>query len=439
MPATCLEDVFIHFMNQPMTPAEFEALYVNADRGRGGPVFDQLKRRLVRMPEGRQKILLAGHKGCGKSTELLRLQRDIERDFVVLSFSVQSELDPMNIHYIELFIVTMEKLFDLFVREPRIYVEPRYIENVRNWMATEEIEHITHKYLSMDVAAGLKTGVDIPFFAKVFAQFKSAAKASTSLKEALKTKVEPKLSELILNCNLLIGQVKAQLATLGKKGLMIVIEDLDKVEMQKAEDIFYGHAPQLVQLDCHIVFTYPIALLYHPRFKTIENNFEKALVLPMVMVRDKAGDPFEPGIAVMEEVVGHRMDVGLFADPSVLRDMIEISGGCFWDLFRLVKDAADSAMDDGQPRIGPAHFRAAYYALKADYERTLAENREKGIKVDEYYDALVNCAKDPHKKPRFTDPMLDLMNNLSVLNYNGQNWHDVHPIVKDILTERGLI
>jgi hypothetical protein len=35
--------------------------------------------------------------------------------------------------------------------------------------------------------------------------------------------------------------------------------------------------------------------------------------------------------------------------------------------------------------------------------------------------------------------MLDLMNNLTVLGYNGDNWHDVHPTVRDILKERGMI
>ncbi len=35
--------------------------------------------------------------------------------------------------------------------------------------------------------------------------------------------------------------------------------------------------------------------------------------------------------------------------------------------------------------------------------------------------------------------MLDLRNNLTVLSYNDVGWSDVHPVVRDILKEKGLI
>jgi len=35
--------------------------------------------------------------------------------------------------------------------------------------------------------------------------------------------------------------------------------------------------------------------------------------------------------------------------------------------------------------------------------------------------------------------ILDLMSNLTILNYNGENWCDVHPMVRDILKERKMI
>ena len=34
---------------------------------------------------------------------------------------------------------------------------------------------------------------------------------------------------------------------------------------------------------------------------------------------------------------------------------------------------------------------------------------------------------------------LDLRNNLTILGYNGEHWSDVHPVVMDILKERGKI
>ncbi|MDM8537859.1 hypothetical protein QUF70_13965, partial [Desulfobacterales bacterium HSG17] len=113
MPAKNLNEVYNYFQLKPVNIETFETFYVNADKGRGGkPIFNALKRRIVNNPDGCLKLLFSGHKGSGKSTELIRLQKNIENDFVVVNFSVAEELDIININYIELFIVTMEKLFN---------------------------------------------------------------------------------------------------------------------------------------------------------------------------------------------------------------------------------------------------------------------------------------------------------------------------------------
>ena len=101
-----------------------------------------------------------------------------------------------------------------------------------------------------------------------------------------------------------------------------------------------------------------------------------------------------------------------------MKDMIRYCGGCLWDLFRMIRDAADNALDFGRSKINLEDYTSAYLFLKADYERTIADNKERGIKVDEYYAALTLCANDSEKKPGFSDVILDLMSNLTILNYN---------------------
>jgi GTPase SAR1 family protein len=439
MPASTLEEVDSCFRNEPVKIEDFDEFYVPADEGRGKSDFRRLKRHLSDNPSGNCKILLAGHRGCGKSTELVRLQKDIESDFVILNFSITKELDILNLSYIELFIATMEKLFEFFNQEKRIKIKNEHIENIKRWISSREIMEINNDYIGVDIEAGVGGKANIPAFVNFFAKFKAAAKSSTSMKEVLKRKVEPKLSELISNCNMLIEEIKSQLTNIDKNGLLIIMEDLDKVNIEKGEDIFYIHSTQLTQLDCHCIFTFPIALLYHIKFNTIKNNFELASVLPMIKVFDKNGIESPDGIRIMEDIIRARMDFSLFVDNNIIKDMIKKSGGCLWDLFRLIKDAADNALDFEKKQIDKDDFESAYKSLKADYERTIAENKEKDIKVQEYYEALVKCAKDEKKKPEWTDVILDLMNNLTVLNYNGDNWHDVHPVVKDILQERGLL
>lgn len=439
MPASRLEDVFAHFLSEPITMEDFDRLYVEVDKGRGAPRYVILRRRITSNPEGSLKLLFVGHRGCGKSTELVRLQKDIGPDFAILNFSVLRELDPQNLNYIELFVATMEQLFELFRKQPKITLNPSHLQDIRDWLKTREIEEINRTYLGLDIETGMKAGVEIPFLAGFFAKFRAAAKSSSSLKETLKARVEPKLADLIGNCNRLIGDVKDQLPSVGKRGLVLIIEDLDKVDLKKGEEIFYVHSIQLTQLECHCIFTFPIALLYNPKFTAIRNSYSEHFVLPMIKVSEKNGRPCKEGIESLERVVAQRMDIGLFENKSILRDMIRYSGGCLWDLFRMIRDASDNALNHERTRIGKADFKAAYLSLKSDYEFTISENKEKGITVDQYLATLRDCALDTTKKPSSTEAMLDLRNNLTVLAYNGDQWSDVHPVVKDILKEKGLI
>src|SRR3990172_431449 len=246
MPANNLNDVFRYFYKQAhITVDNFDEFYVNADKGRGKTAYTPLKRQLVTTPDGSLKILFAGHKGCGKSTELVRLQKSLDNDFVVLSFSVRNELDVNNINYIELLIVAMERLFGFVNDEHRMKISSAYLKNITNWLRSEELEKINNKHLGIDLETGAEAGFDIPFITKFFAKFKAAAKASVSMKETLKMTIEPKLTELILNCNLLINEIKNSLSDIGKKGLVIIMEDLDKLSLSKTEEIFFDHSAQL--------------------------------------------------------------------------------------------------------------------------------------------------------------------------------------------------
>ena len=439
MRAFKLEDVYDCFDSNPINIKDFDKYYVDVDEGRGLTPLKKMKRLFERNPGGSYKFLFAGYKGCGKSTELNRLQKDLQDDFIVLNFSVREELDILNISYIELFIALMKRLFQFAGEEKKIKIPKKYIENITNWVKSKEIVDIDEKYLGMNVETGATAEVGVPFFAKFFARFTASAKASSSLKETLRETVEPKLSELILNCNLLINEIKAQLEKIDKKGLIVIVEDMDKVDLQKGEDIFYVHSAQLTQLNCHTIFTFPIALKYYIRFTAIKNNYTGSFDLPMIKVKNKDGSSFEEGRNLMREIIKQRMDVKVYADPAIIDKMIDYSGGCLFDLFRMIRDAADNALDFDREQIEEEDFKAAYLYLTSDYENTIAENKAEQIPVDKYYEVLVECARDKKKKPRQSKELLDLRNNLTVLGYNGENWSDVHPVVRDILKERGKL
>jgi len=438
---TDISSIFNRLSIEPLHGDELDSYYVDAFRGRGDNPVMSLKRRLLGDPNGKQQILFSGYRGCGKSTELNKLQREIGDGFIVLNFSVLKELDPVNINYVELFVITMEKLFDVVGRY-EITINPQLFRSITAWSRTAEIEKIRVLTGEASLEAGLEAGVKAPLFARFFGKMRAAANASYTTKRTIVENIEPRLSDLVGLCNDLVREVKGRLPGIGKQGLIIIIEDLDKLSVEKAEELFFNHSHIITTLQTHVIFTFPVSLRHHPKSIVIKSNFDGDFELPMLKVHDKQGNPYPAGRKALYDIVTCRIGTACFEPADLVYRFIDTSGGCLRDLFRMIRDAADNALNNGQSVIAPADFTKSFFRLRRDYENTIAEKRQNNeivISVEEYYETLRAVAASATKKADNTGAALDLRQNLCILGYNDEGWCDVHPVVRSILQERKLI
>ena len=326
-----------------------------------------------------EQIIFSGYRGCGKSTELNRLIESIEADFLVMKFSVTQKLDPISLHFSELFIATMEELFGV-VEEYDLYeeVSPEFLKAILDWTKTEEVESVRVKHFEVGGEAGAELRGGLAWVGKFFGKFRLAAKSSKSMKKTLSENIEPKISELILLCNNLLWQIEKSLGKFGKKGMLIVIEDLDKVPLDVATLLFRNYAHQLTALNTNVIFTFPLALVYNPHFTSIRGHFSKDIVLPMIKINHQNGQQDADGRKKMADIVGCRMDLDLFEREDFLHEMIGYSGGCLRDLFLMIQEAGDHAESWDRERITKEDYIHAVNGLKQDYRNLLSDKIETG-------------------------------------------------------------
>lgn len=79
--------------------------------------------------------------------------------------------------------------------------------------------------------------------------------------------------------------------------------------------------------------------------------------------------------------------------------------------------------------------------MKKEYDNNIADSVVEGEKftADQYYKVLIGLYHSGTKKIDNTQEAMHLRQNLCILGYNGEGWTDVHPVVVDILKERGHI
>src|SRR5882757_4684625 len=91
-PATKLSDIRDLCNPRPLEGEELNTLYVETDAARDPEtgVRQSIKSVLDRAVAGK-RILVYGHRGCGKSTELARLAKELNGGWLCINFSIQTE------------------------------------------------------------------------------------------------------------------------------------------------------------------------------------------------------------------------------------------------------------------------------------------------------------------------------------------------------------
>jgi hypothetical protein len=241
-------------------PGQTSDFYIDRDNN----PFDEIKTLLI-SSKPFTKILFSGHTGSGKSTELNRLTNDadIKEKFFVVKYSVTETLDIYKINYIDLLISIGAEIFIEAVNN-KVKIDKGLIKKLNEWKnSIIEKTRIEEKGAGVETQAGLKA---------FFASFTTRLRREHTTREAVRTIIEPRLSELIELINSIVDTVKTGLP--AGKDLLVIIDDLEKIpNIEDASKLYHDTGLYLTEPHCKIIYTVPIALHYSPRFKTIINTF----------------------------------------------------------------------------------------------------------------------------------------------------------------------
>lgn len=188
---------------------------------------------ILEMEDDPAKFLLAGHRGSGKTTELRRLEQQLNSKYTVIWIDTETALDQYNIGYAEVVVLIGIKIFEEAI-------QPGW--GLKDDLLTDLLESLkTVIYQDEDVE---NTGLEIPEIIK---------KLGLILKQGLTRKVttilniRPKLSKIIAQVNAIIEVAEGK----NKQKLLVIVDGLDRHDQQTALEMFAS--PLLTQLSCHII------------------------------------------------------------------------------------------------------------------------------------------------------------------------------------------
>lgn len=400
-------------LDLPLRPGEKgqpNPFYVNRPGNPITELTDSLLAPFFRPP----KFYFSGHRGCGKSTELLHILANpqIQKKFWPINFSIRDEADIIDIDFRDVLLAIGSRLYRTY-RKSGGELPGQLLKELNGWRGKVEKEintSLTGPKAEYEIGASIDT-----FF--INAGMKMKLEPATRIE--LRQVIDKNITGLIG----VINNIAAAIYVREKRVPLILIDDMDKPELSAATAIFHDRREIMMQPNCAIVYTVSSALFYSKEFDAIR---DQAIFLPNITLHA----PLEPdahnqeGYETLGRFVAQRMNLDLIEDQA-LEDAITYSGGVFRETARIMRTAIGRARRRKTPKIEAIDVDWAATEIRNEYRRILDRTDLKFLKKIHQYNRL-----------EYNDRLRPLMQLLAILEYrNGENWCDIHPVLRRVIDE----
>jgi len=426
---------------------EDRKLYIDFSEVRGAPIIEEMRDNISFFsPDEPTVQLFTGHIGCGKSTELLRLAAELQEEgFHVVYFESSQDLEMGDIDVSDILLAIARRVSESLEELEKIRLEtPKGLQGLLSGAA---------KLLQTEIDLSAQVGIPgvgqvtastegqegVSVLALGLGKITAKAKNSPELRSKLREYLEVRTTSVLDSINHeLIEPAIEKLKQLGKQGLVVIVDNLDRVERKpkpwgrpQPAYLFVDRGEQLRQLNCHVLYTVPLSLMYSNDFNQLTSRFgTDPKVLPMVPVRRRDGSEHQQGLTLMRQMalarafsdleleVRRQRVSELFESEALFDDLCRISGGHVREFLRLLNDWIKKARKlpltrDGLDAVVRQRRDQMIRAITDDEWELLRQVRErKNVTGDDGYDVLIR--------------------SMFVYEYRDEegSWFDINPILE---------
>ena len=421
-----IKSIIKKFSSTPLKGDDLETLYVDTIEARMGtslisPMNDIFEDCTAGNPNFIH--LLLGHRGCGKSTELNKLEEKFKREgFAVRKIDCQAETNFANLEVEDILILISNALLDI-CNEKGIDIGKNDIETLKFFFAEIEKEYKTQhsENVGADAGIGLDFSKVFSFVAKTKAQIMNTSEEIVVIRERV-TKCIAQWNECIDN---IIEKIKERD---NQRCPIIIFENFDKMRpVDKAIKIF--ESGYLENIRTYIIYTFPISLSYSEKFDAIM-QYASPHFFPMIDIKTKAGEKKDTGYNTIKEIINRRTEKPDLFEDEAINTLIEKTGGSLRDVFTCIEKALRYTERQSKEVVS---IKEVALALQNEKSNILSRR----ITTQDY--PALNEIHRNKAEIQNRNEMLRFLEAHVVLEYNGERWHDLHPLICDFLKENNQL
>jgi len=335
-------------------------------------------------------------------------------------WEITEDIDTNDADFPDLLIAIVRQIAGQFRDRLDYELKPGYFK--QRWA---EIKDLLGQEVDLKTV-GLEAGL---------AKFSATIKSSPNTRLEIRKLLDPRTDRWIDAANDVISEAVLTLSKKGYSDLVVIVDGLDKLPVEKrrdldtsiAERLFIGRHAQLTALDCHTIYTLPIALAYSCQERNIASLYNTTAppVVPMTKIKYQNGRTFKKGFQRFRDIVSKRIEkVGatvedIFENAGLLDEIVTCTGGQPRLLMTLIREA----LVEKDVPIEKSTIETVARKITHSYERQLRQ---------EHW-AIIEQVKKDHvlKRTMENDGLyMELLGNRAILQYvNDREWYGLNPLL----------
>lgn len=361
-------------------------------------------------------IGIVGHKGSGKTTQVRRAMSLLEKEGIAPVYvDALASLDQADFSFADVVLVIARSVVE-FAQQQKLSIPESQVKLLELWFSEELLTEEHRNELLGGIETELRAKGGIPYLATLMAKVTAVFKSNNIYRREIRKRAERDPADLLRRANALLDSVGGD----GRR-LVVVVDNLEKITDRKLVDAaILRRADDVRKLRSHLVLFFDPADQYAPVTVQASQAFD-VVTLPMLPVRERHDAPNFVQQRAKEAclaLLSKRMNVdAVLSDPQdCLERILHYSGGRLRDVLHIARNACELADPN---KVTGEHIEIAVRKLKGERVTIV---RPDGMQ------RLVDIARAKTIANREEDAYL-LLHSL-VLNYNGEPWWDVHPLVR---------
>jgi hypothetical protein len=263
----------------------------------------------------------------------------------------------------------------------------------------------------------------IEFFNTISFKFKVEYESRLEMRK----KLDSKINQLCDSINKICYEIEKQ----TNKTVLIIVDDLDKLESQYVENTFLESRFLLALPSVKIIYTFPLETYYQSdniHNKIYISDHYDDFFIPLVNVKNSSGLNIPENMSYLFNMILSRISFELINEDA-LTYFIDNSGGLLRDIVKFMQSACKIAIIEEKEIIDLEIAWQVVNKYGDDYYRV--------FDMEKYRYAIEEIARTKEKVGN--ENLAFFLNHLFVLEYrNGKTWYDVHPCLIRALARRGL-